>query len=103
MEWVSVAMAVAVMMVLPGLAGQWLDKRLGTGFLALVGFGVGVASGIYYLLAATARMSQPQSLKRPASDQPGGRESTASPGGPSTVHDPAREERTGDHSESEQP
>ncbi len=59
MEWVSRILAVAAMMVLPGIAGQWLDKRLGTGFLGLVGFAIGVISGIAYLLAATK--SPPQS------------------------------------------
>lgn len=53
MEWVSRILAAAAMMVLPGIAGQWLDKRLGTGFLVLVGFAVGVVSGIAYLLAVT--------------------------------------------------
>jgi len=41
------------MMVLPGLGGQWLDKRWGTSFLALLGFAIGLASGIWYLLAIT--------------------------------------------------
>lgn len=53
MEWVSRILAVAAAMVLPGVAGQWLDKRLGTGFLGLVGFGIGVVSGLAYLLAVT--------------------------------------------------
>lgn len=53
MEWVSRILAVAAAMVLPGVAGQWLDKRLGTGFLGLVGFAVGVVSGLAYLLAVT--------------------------------------------------
>ncbi len=53
MEWVSRIAAVAMMMVLPGLAGNWLDGRLGTKFIALVGFAFGVTSGIAYLLAIT--------------------------------------------------
>ena len=53
MEWVSRILAAAVMMFLPGLAGQWLDKRLGTGFLALAGLAIGVVSGFAYLLAVT--------------------------------------------------
>ena len=53
MEWVSRILAVAAVMVLPGLAGQWLDKRLGTGFFGLAGFAVGMVSGIAYLLAVT--------------------------------------------------
>jgi hypothetical protein len=53
MEWVSRILAAAVMMFLPGVAGQWLDKRFGTGFLGPVGLAFGVISGIAYLLAAT--------------------------------------------------
>lgn len=53
MVWVSRILAVAAMMVLPGLAGQWLDKRWGTGFLGLVGFAFGMVSGIAYLLTMT--------------------------------------------------
>lgn len=51
MEWVSRILAVAAMMVLPGLGGQWLDKRFGVGFLGLIGFAIGVVSGVAYLLA----------------------------------------------------
>jgi hypothetical protein len=53
MEWVSRILAVAAMMVLPGVGGQWLDKRFGLGFLGLAGFAIGVVSGVAYLLALT--------------------------------------------------
>lgn len=53
MTWVSRVLAVAAMMVLPGLAGQWLDKRWGTGFLGVSGFIVGLVSGMAYLLVMT--------------------------------------------------
>ena len=53
MEWASRIFAVALEMVLPGLAGQWLDKRWGTGFLALLGFALGVTLGIWHLLVMT--------------------------------------------------
>ena len=55
MEWVSRIFAVAVEMVLPGIAGIWLDEKLGTGFLVLVGFGLGIALAIYHLLAMSKR------------------------------------------------
>jgi hypothetical protein len=42
--------ATVVAIVGPGLAGQWLDQKLGTGFLALLGFLIGIPFGIYYLL-----------------------------------------------------
>ena len=43
-------MAVSLLMFLPGVAGQWLDKRFGTGFLTLVGFGFGFCAGLVVLL-----------------------------------------------------
>jgi len=53
MQWVSRIVAAGLMMVLPGLAGQWLDERFETGFLALVGFGLGIWLAIAYLIAIT--------------------------------------------------
>lgn len=53
MEWVSRIMAVSIEMVVPGLAGQWLDARLGTKFLVLVGFALGLTLGIWHLLVMT--------------------------------------------------
>jgi hypothetical protein len=52
-NWVSKITVVALEMILPGLAGMWLDNRLGTGFLALLGFALGVALGIRHLIAMT--------------------------------------------------
>ena len=53
MQWVSRIMAAGLMMVLPGLAGQWLDGRLGTSFIVLVGFAAGIWFSIAYLIAIT--------------------------------------------------
>ena len=50
-EWVARVTAVALLMVLPGVAGQWLDGRFGTEFLTLVGFGFGFCAGFVALLA----------------------------------------------------
>ncbi|HWB12550.1 MAG TPA: hypothetical protein VG826_25215 [Pirellulales bacterium] len=55
MTWVSRVMAVVAVMVLPGLAGLWLDKRWGLGFLGLTGFVIGLTSGIAYLITITKR------------------------------------------------
>ncbi|MCH2115616.1 MAG: hypothetical protein MK171_11980 [Pirellulales bacterium] len=49
MAMVARAMAAALMMVLPGLGGQWLDRRLETSWLALIGFALGISVSIYYL------------------------------------------------------
>ena len=53
MEWVSRIFTVALEMILPGLGGQWLDRKLGTGFLVLVGFVLGLTLGITHLLLMT--------------------------------------------------
>jgi hypothetical protein len=67
MEWVARITASAVMMVLPGLGGQWVDRQLGTNWLALVGFAVGITLSIYYLLAIT-RADEQRSQRKPIPD-----------------------------------
>jgi len=46
----SRALAVMILMVIPGVIGSYLDKWLGTQFLILVGFALGIAIAIYGLL-----------------------------------------------------
>ena len=58
-QWVAVVTTIAMEMVLPGLAGQWLDGRLGTGFLVLVGFALGLSVGIWHLVQLTKPKSGP--------------------------------------------
>ncbi len=53
MQWVARIVVAGLIMVLPGLAGQWLDERLETGFIALVGFALGITVAIVYLIAIT--------------------------------------------------
>ncbi len=53
--WAYRILAVCAEMVLPGLLGNWLDGRLGTQFLALVGFGLGITVGIWHLLLMTRK------------------------------------------------
>jgi len=53
-HWASRIMVVALEMVLPGIAGLWVDRRLGTGFVfLLVGLAVGCIGGFYHLLRMT--------------------------------------------------
>lgn len=52
-EWASRITAVALMMVLPGIFGQWLDEKWSTKFLGLTGFAMGNVAGIWYLLKIT--------------------------------------------------
>lgn len=53
MEWVARIMGAAALMVLPGLAGQWVDRKLGTTWIVLVGFVFGISVSLYYLVAIT--------------------------------------------------
>ncbi len=52
--WVSRITAVALMMVLPGLGGWWLDRWLGVAFFSVLGFGLGLLVGLGYLVALSA-------------------------------------------------
>ncbi len=53
MNWVSKITTVALEMVLPGLAGLWLDNQLETRFLTMLGFGLGVPFGMWHLIVMT--------------------------------------------------
>jgi hypothetical protein len=64
MEWVAILTTIALEMVLPGLAGQWLDRRLGTQFLVLVGFGLGLSVGLWHLLQVTKVKSESETSNR---------------------------------------
>ena len=49
-NWVGRVVAVAVEMVLPGVAGSWLDRTWGTSFLAPLGFVLGLLLGVTHLI-----------------------------------------------------
>ena len=51
LEWLSRTTTVVSEMILPPLAGYWLDHRFGTGFLLLLlGTALGFATGLYSLV-----------------------------------------------------
>jgi hypothetical protein len=52
-EWVARIFAVVIEMVVPGVLGQYLDGRLGTKFLVLLGFGCGFSLALWHLLVMT--------------------------------------------------
>jgi len=52
-EWLTQITTVVLEMVLPGLAGEWLDRRWGTKFLTLAGFALGLTVAIWHLIAMT--------------------------------------------------
>lgn len=47
--WVSRIMAIGLTMFLPGVAGNWLDARLGTSFLGPLGLAAGFSVAILSL------------------------------------------------------
>lgn len=54
MEWVSRIITVSLEMVLPGLGGQWLDRRWGTSpLLLLLGLALGLSLGVWQLIRMT--------------------------------------------------
>lgn len=55
MVWVSRITAIGLAMFLPGVAGGWLDARLGTSFLGLVGLVLGVSTAITWLVQLQRR------------------------------------------------
>jgi uncharacterized protein YqgC (DUF456 family) len=59
LEWVSRIVAVGIEMVLPGLAGHWLDQQWGTSYLAFCGFVLGLVAGMWHLIAMTRPRSSP--------------------------------------------
>ena len=53
-QWSSRIMTVSLEMVVPGLAGLWIDRRLETTpLVTLVGFAVGLTMGIWHLIRLT--------------------------------------------------
>lgn len=54
LSWVSRITAIGLAMFLPGVAGGWLDARLGTRFLAPAGLVFGFIAGLAWLLQLTA-------------------------------------------------
>ncbi len=53
MQWVARVFAAALMMCLPGVGGQWLDRLWGTQFFGPAGFVLGLIGGVVYLIAVT--------------------------------------------------
>ena len=65
--WVSRITTIALAMVAPGVVGGWLDKRLGTTWLGLVGLAIGLAGGLALLVNLTKNGSPKNGSRRPRS------------------------------------
>ena len=60
-QWASRIITVSIEMVVPGLAGYWLDQRIGvTPLLTVIGFGAGLVLGIWHLIRMSNRTSDQQ-------------------------------------------
>ena len=55
MAWASRIIAVGIAMFLPAVAGNWLDSRLGTGFLGMAGLVLGFVLGLTWLTQLSRR------------------------------------------------
>jgi F0F1-type ATP synthase assembly protein I len=60
MEWVAKITTVGMEMVLPAVAGSYLDKYLQTGYWVMVGLLVGGALGFWHLMRMTSVVSNKQ-------------------------------------------
>ncbi|MDA1052957.1 MAG: AtpZ/AtpI family protein [Planctomycetota bacterium] len=54
-QWVAKITTVALEMVVPGAIGMWLDQKLETHFLGVLGIILGVPLGIWHLVKMTKR------------------------------------------------
>lgn len=59
--WVSRIMAIGLTMFLPGVAGNWLDARLGTSFLGPLG----LAAGFSVAILSLARLRAERERQKP--------------------------------------
>ncbi len=63
-------MVVALEMVLPGLAGYWLDQRLGTVVLfMLIGFAVGCTASVVHLIRMVRSENSASDSETPGADK----------------------------------
>ena len=56
--WVGRITAIGLVMVLPGITGDWLDRRLDTTFLEPVGFLLGFVLGLTSVVRLAAAKRQ---------------------------------------------
>jgi len=63
--WATRIMTVSLEMVLPGLAGYWLDQKLGTKALfMLIGFVLGCTAAVMHLIALTRSSKRQRDEKK---------------------------------------
>ena len=68
-EWLGRALAVVLVMIVPGFLGSWLDEWLGTKLFMPLGFGLGMVAGTTALVIIARALSTQSS----GSEQTGGK------------------------------
>ncbi len=56
-QWMTRTLAIAVVMVGPGILGSYLDQKIGTSFLGMTGFVFGLVVGTIGLLVLARRFT----------------------------------------------
>lgn len=79
MAWVGRIFGVVAIMVLPGVIGAWLDRRLGSGWLSLAGMLAGLAAGVSCLILLTGRGTAQQNANQRVKGARGARERGTKP------------------------
>ncbi len=65
-QWAARITTISLEMVIPGFIGLWIDQYSGTGFLfAVIGFALGLVTGIWHLVQMAQRANRPKILPRP--------------------------------------
>ena len=59
LAWASRIMAIGLVMFLPGVAGGWLDDRLGTGWIGPAGFVLGFTAALAAIASLGRRSREP--------------------------------------------
>ena len=68
-EWATRIMTISMEMVLPGIAGYWLDQQLGTvALFMLVGFALGCTAAVLHLIKLSRVASKPTQQDRSADE-----------------------------------
>jgi hypothetical protein len=69
-QWASRIITISIEMVLPGLAGYWLDQRIGlVPLFTVVGFGGGLVIGMWHLIRMSSARHNASDGQSPPSER----------------------------------
>ena len=86
-EWFARTLAIVLVMVAPGALGAWLDGRLGTNFIAAIGFvfGMVLAIGLLMIFVRIKPIAGDSVMMKPRSTSSAGSASSTSSSSQSSV------------------